>query len=173
MVWISSWYDPGKERDAADVLITQGADVINQFTDSAAPTQAAQEKGVYSISVGSDRSQHGAGAHLTSVVYNWGGFYTKTAKSVIDGSWTSENVWGGLAANMIELAPLHAAVRQDVAALVEQRQTEIINGELHPFQGPIKDQAGIVRVAEDSVMMDEELLRMDWYVEGVQGSLPD
>ena len=172
VIWISSWYDPGKERDASDVLITQNADIINQFTDSAAPTQAAQEKGVYSISVGSDRSKYGPDAHLTSVVYNWGDFYSKTAQAVLDGKWQSQNIWGGLKDNMIALAPLHASVPAEVAEMVKAATTKIKNGTLHPFQGPIKDQTGEVKVAADSLLSDEELLGMNWYIEGIQGSLP-
>ena len=172
VIWINSWYDPGKERDAVEVLIAQGADVINQFTDSAAPTQAAQEHGVYSISVGSDRSKYGPDAHLTSVVYNWGDFYAEVAQQVIDDTWDSRNVWGGLKENMIGLAPLHPSIPAEVATLVETRRKEIANNEIHPFQGPVKDQLGEVRVAEGSVMTDEELLGMNWYVEGIQGDLP-
>lgn len=172
VVWISSWYDPGKERDAADALISQGADVISQFTDSGGPIQAAQAKGVWAIGVGSDMSGYGAKAHLTAIAYTWGGFYTEMAKAVMDGTWTSQNVWGGLARGMIDLAPLNAAVPDDVAALVAERRAAIIAGELHPFQGPISDQSGTEKVAQGTVMDDGALLGFDWYVEGVEGSIP-
>jgi len=172
VIWLNSWFDPGKEREATEVLVTQGADVINQFTDSGAPTRVAQDRDVYSISVGSDRSRHGADAHLTSIVYQWGNFYTQIAREVLEGTWTSRNVWGGLAQGMIGLAPLNESVPDDVAALIDQRRSAIIAGDLHPFQGPVQDQSGEVRVPEGESMTDDALLRMNWYIEGVQGSLP-
>jgi len=172
VIWLNSWFDPGKEREATDVLITQGADVINQFTDSGAPTQVAQSRGVYSISVGSDRSKHGPDAHLTSIVYRWGGFYTEIAREVLAGTWTSRNVWGGLAERMITLAPLHPSVPDEVAAVVEARRSAIVAGTHHPFAGPVRDNSGAVRVPAGQVLDDADLLGMDWYVEGVQGSLP-
>lgn len=173
VVWISSWFDPGKETDAANVLISQGADVINQFTDSAAPTQAAQKAGVWSISVGSDRTKFGADAHLTSVVYDWSGFYTDTAQAVLDGNWQSGNTWGGVGAGMTGLSPLHADVPAAVAEAVEAVQQAIAAGARHPFQGPVSGQDGQIRIAADATASDGDLLGMDWYVDGVLGDLPN
>lgn len=172
VVWISSWYDPGKERDAADALISQGADVISQFTDSGGPIQAAEAKGVWAIGVGSDMSSYGSKAHLTAISYQWGGFYTETAKAVMDGTWKSENVWGGLKRGMIDLSALNAAVPADVAALVDERRQAIIAGTLHPFQGPIQDQSGAEKVAAGAVLDDGALHGFNWYVNGVEGSIP-
>ena len=42
VVWVNSWYDPGKEGDAAKTLIDQGADIISQHTDSPAPLQVGR-----------------------------------------------------------------------------------------------------------------------------------
>ncbi|MGI9413437.1 MAG: BMP family ABC transporter substrate-binding protein [Hyphomicrobiales bacterium] len=173
VVWISSWYDPGKERDAADAMISQGADVISQFTDSGGPIQAADAKGVWAIGVGSAMSSYGAKAHLTSVGYKWGGFYTDMAKAVMAGTWASENVWGGLKRDMIDLTAMNAAVPQDVKDLVAARRAAIAAGEMHPFQGPIKDQSGAVKVAAGETMDDGALLGFKWYVEGVEGALPE
>jgi basic membrane protein A len=172
VIWLSSWYDPGKETEAAQALIAQGADVISQFTDSAAPTIAAQAAGVWSISVGSDRSSYGPDAHLTSVVYEWGGYYTEVAQQVIDGTWKSENVWGGIGRGMTDIAPLHPAVPEDVRAAIEAKRAAFADGSDHPFAGPVRDQSGAVRIEEGSVGDDAMLLGMDWYVEGVQGELP-
>lgn len=172
VIWLNSWYDPGREREATDALVTQGADVINQFTDSSAPTIAAEERGVYSISVGSDRIKYGPKAHLTSVVYLWGDFYAAMAKAKMDGSWTSDQVWGGLALNMTDIAPLNPAVPKEVADLVSAARQSIIDGKLNPFQGPVADQSGAEKVAAGATLADADLLAMDWYVAGVEGDLP-
>ncbi len=172
VVWVSSWYDPGKEREAAETLIVQGADVITQHTDSTAPVQTAEDKGVYAIGYHSDMSKYGPKAHLTAATHHWGGHYVAAAKAVLDGSWKSGDLWGGIKEGMIKLGPFGPAVPDDVKALVESKSAEIAAGTLHPFQGPVKDQSGTVRVPEGSVMSDGDLLGFGWYVEGVVGKLP-
>ena len=172
VIWVNSWFDPGKEREAADVLIAQGADVVTHHTDSTAPTLAAEEKGVYSIGYHSDMSKYGPNAHLTASTHDWGDYYIATAKAVLDGSWKSRAVWSGIKEGMVKLAPMGKAVPQEVADMVAKSERAIADGSLHPFQGPVKDQDGKVRVAEGSVMPDKDLLTMNWYVEGVVGKLP-
>ena len=172
VVWISSWFDPGKEREAAEALITHGADVISQFTDSGGPIQAAQDRGVWAIGVGSDMSGYGPRAHLTSVIYKWGGFYTDMARAVMAGTWKSQNVWGGLKRGMIGLSALNDAVPAAVRDLIAKTTREIKSGQRHPFQGPIRDQSGEIKVAAGQTMDDGALLGFNWYVNGVVGALP-
>lgn len=172
VIWVNSWFDPGREREASDVLIAQGADIVTHHTDSTAAVQAAEEKGVYAVGYHSDMSKYGPKAHLTAVTHHWGNYYTKAAQAVLDGNWESRDVWGGIKEGMIKLAPLNEAVPEDVAALVAEREAAIKAGKGHPFQGPVKNQAGEIIVAAGETLSDEELLKMEVYVEGVQGKLP-
>ena len=172
VIWTNSWYDPGREREAADVLVTQGADVLTHHTDSTAVVQAAEEKGVYALGYHSDMSKYGPMAHLTAVTHHWGDFYTRTTQEVIDGSWESRDIWGGIKAGMVSLAPINPVVSRDVVVVVEAKQDAIRNGSFHPFQGPVNDQAGSVRIASGTTISDADLQKMDWYVQGVQGKLP-
>ncbi len=73
---------------------------------------------------------------------------------------------------MIKLSPLNPAVPKDVADLVAAKEKDMIAGKLQPFQGPVRDNTGKERVAAGKAMSDDELQKMDFYVEGVQGSLP-
>jgi basic membrane protein A len=172
VIWTNSWYDPGREREAANTLISQGADVLTHHTDSTAVVQAAEEKGKYAFGYHSDMSKYGAHAHLTATTHQWGAYYTKIAQEVIAGNWKSASVWGGIKDGMIKLAPLNPAVPKDVATLVAAKEKDIAAGKLHPFQGPLKDNSGKERVAAGKTMSDDEMQKMDFYVEGVQGSLP-
>ena len=172
VVWVSSWYDPGKEREAAEALIAQGADVVTQHTDSTAPVQAAEDSDVYAVGYHSDMAKFGKTAHLTAATHLWGGYYTQQVKAVLDGSWQSQSVWGGIKEGMIALAPFGPAVPPEVAALADAKAAEIGAGTLHPFQGPVKDQSGAVKVPAGSTMTDDQLQAFDWYVEGVVGKLP-
>lgn len=172
VIWTNSWYDPGREREAADVLVTQGADVLTHHTDSTAVVQAADEKGAYAVGYHSDMSKYGPRAHLTAVTHHWGGFYTRLTREVIEGTWESRDVWGGIEAGMVGLAPMNPVVPADVVALVRQKEDAIRTGSFHPFQGPVRDQKGNVRIASGTTIDDADLQKMDWYVQGVQGKLP-
>ena len=172
VVWVNSWYDPGREREAADTLISQGADVVTHHTDSTAAVQAAEAKKVYAVAYHSDMSKYGPNAHLTAVTHNWGEYYTRTAQAALDGKWKVEQPWMGIKENVIRMAPFSKAVPQDVQDLVKKTEADIKAGTFHPFTGPIKDNEGKERVAAGKKIDDATLNKMDYYVEGVQGKLP-
>ncbi len=168
VVWVNSWYDPGKEADAAKALIDQGADIISQHTDSPAALQVAEERGVSGFGQSSDMRKFAPNAQLTAIVDDWGPYYIERVQAVLDGTWKSRVVWYGLKEGMVRIAPYGPRVPEEVRAEAEAVKQGIIDGTLHPFAGPIKDQAGKLRVPEGEHLSDEELLKMDWYVEGVQ-----
>ncbi|HYD31559.1 MAG TPA: BMP family ABC transporter substrate-binding protein [Azospirillaceae bacterium] len=172
VIWVNSWYDPGKEAAAAKALIDQGADVILQHTDSPAPVQAAEERGLWSVGQSSDMTRFGPKSHLTAIVDDWSGYYTARVKAVMDGTWKSQDTWGGFKDKMLYLAPYNPAIPKDVVALAETARQNIIEGKRHPFQGPIKDQSGKEILAQGKTLTDEQILKMDYYVEGVQGQIP-
>ena len=169
VVWANTWYDPGKEGDAAKALIDQGADIIVQHTDSPAALQVAEQRGVYAFGQASDMAALAPKAQLTAIVDNWDKYYVSRAKAVLDGTWESGDTWGGLNTGMVEMAPYGDAVPDDVRKLADETVAAIKDGSLHPFTGPIMDQAGTVRIPEGETASDEMLLGMDWYVPGVEG----
>ncbi|MCG6202406.1 BMP family ABC transporter substrate-binding protein [Psychromonas antarctica] len=173
VVWVNSWYDPGKEHEAASSLIQQGADVITQHTDSPAPVQAAEAAGIYAIGYHSDMSIYGPKAFLTSPVHHWNEFYAKRVEQVLNGTWNSEDVWQGIGSGMTTLAPLNPAIPADVVKKINALSDDIASGKLHPFAGPIKGQAGSVIAKEGEIIADKVLLGMNFYVEGVEGKLPN
>jgi len=172
VVWINSWYDPAKERQAAETLIAQGADVLTQNTDSPATLQVAQEKGKYAFGWDSDMARFAPKAHLSATTNSWGDFYTRTAQSVLAGTWKSAEVRGGLAEGMVKMSPLNAVVPADAGKLFEAKKTALVAGTLKPFQGPLKDQSGAVKVAAGSELSLADLKGMNWYVQGVEGTIP-
>ncbi len=172
VAWVNTWYDPGKEGDAAKALIDQGADIILQHTDSPAPLQVAESRGVWGVGQASDMSKFAAKAQLTAIIDNWDKYYVDRVKAALDGTWKSEDTWGGLDSKMVEIAPYNDAIPADVVALAEEARKGIIDGSIKPFAGPIKAQDGTVKVKEGEALDDGALLGMDWYVEGVQGKLP-
>lgn len=172
VIWVNSWYDPGKEREAANALMGQGADVVTHHTDSSAVVAAAEEKGRMAIAYHSDMARFGPKAQLAAVTHHWGEYYTKVAQSMLDGSWAPDNVWGGMRDGMIKLEAINASVPKDAVDLVSARGEEIKAGRFHPFTGPISSNDGREIAAKDAVLTDEQLGRMDFYVQGVLGKVP-
>ncbi len=171
VVWVNTWFDPGKEADAANALIDQGVDVIFQHTDSPAPIQAAERRGVYSVGYASDMAHFGPKAVLTSIVNDWGPHYTKSAEAVMAGTWKSDDFWGGLAEDTISL-PISDLVPAEVKTEAEALIASIRSGEFHPFTGPIVDQAGTVRIPEGQSATTKELASMNYYVQGIKADIP-
>jgi basic membrane protein A and related proteins len=172
VVWVQSWYDPAKEREAAQALVNLGADVLTQHTDSAAAVQLAEEKGIFAFGYNTDMSRFGPKAHLTSAINKWGKYYTDRALAVMSNIWKSDAVWDGIATGMVDISPMNLLIPSDVQQLVNAKREEFVRGTAHPFVGPIKDQQGVVRVPRGKVLDDKGQLAMDWYVEGIEGSIP-
>ena len=172
VIWVNTWYDPGKEADAAKTLIGQGADVILQHTDSPAALQVAEKQGVWAVGQASDMSAFAPKAHLTAIINNWGPYYVNRVEAVLNGTWTSIDTWDGLKEGAVKLAPFNSAIPNSVQKLATQAVEDIKSGKLHPFQGPIKTQDGKILVAAGKHASDGELLKMSVFVEGVQGQIP-
>lgn len=172
VVWVNTWYNPGQEADAAKTLIDQGADIITQHTDSPAPLQVAQERGVLGFGQASDMQSFAPDAQLTSIIDDWDAYYVSRVQDVMDGTWESQDVWQGIDDGMVGFPAYGPAVPEDVQAAAEVVRESIVAGTLHPFAGPIFNQDGEEIVAEGDVLDDKALLGMNYYVQGVQGSLP-
>ncbi len=171
VVWVNSWFDPGKEADAAKVLIGQGADILTQHTDSTAPLQIAQKEGASAFGQASDMIAFAPKAQLTAIINNWAPYYIARTKAVLDGTWTSSDTWNGMAAGTVRMAP-YTNMPDDVAAQAKKTEAMIASGEINPFAGPIHRQDGTLAVPEGKVMDDGTLLGINWYVKGIDDSLP-
>lgn len=172
VVWVNSWYDPGKEREAANTLLSQQADIVTHHTDSTAVVQAAEARGAYAIGYHSDMSKFGPKAHLTASTHSWGSYYTKAANAALAGSWKSGSVWGGMRDGFVSLAAVNPVVPEPVRAEVAKIEAALKAGSFHPFTGPVKDQSGKVVAAAGATMSDADLGKMNYYVEGVASQLP-
>ncbi|RDK00018.1 BMP family ABC transporter substrate-binding protein [Paraburkholderia lacunae] len=173
VVWINSWFDPGREKQAAETLIGEGADVLIQNTDSTATMQTAEQKKVHAFGWDSDMKKFGPNAQLGACVSNWGVYYTHLVQQVMSGTWNNAPVWWGLKEKAIDLADINTdAVSPTAQKALNQKREDIISGKFNPFAGPIADQSGTVKVAAGKSLSDADLLRLNWFVQGVDGSLP-
>lgn len=173
VLWANTWYDPAREADAANTLMDQGADVIVQHTDSPAPMTAAERRGKWAVGQASDMSRFGPEAHLLSVVNDWAPYYIRTINEVIDGTWESEDYWGGMADDIIQIASISDRLTSEQRSELDDIMASISSGEFHPFAGPLNDQTGTERVPAGTTMTNAELAGMDWYVEGLTATYPE
>ena len=172
VVWVNTWYDPSKERQAAEALIGQGADVLLQNTDSSAVLQAAQDKGVNAFGWDSDMTAYAPKAHLASAIEIWGGYYTKVAEAALAGKPLKTTVWGGIKDGMNDLVSVSAGVPAAAKSAVEAKKADIRSGKFMVFTGPIKGSDGSIKLAAGKSLTDKEIDSVNYYVEGVEGQLP-
>ena len=172
VVWVNAWFDPPKESEGAQSLLNQGADVLFQNTDSSAVLQAAEKAGKHAFGWDSDMSKFGPKSHLASAVINWGPYYTKAAKDAIEGTWQTGGVWWGVKEGAIDLVSISDTVPGDVKAKIETIKNGLKDGSFVIWKGPVVGQDGKEVLAKDAVADDKFLGGINFYVKGVEGSVP-
>ncbi|OJU48287.1 MAG: BMP family ABC transporter substrate-binding protein, partial [Mesorhizobium sp. 61-13] len=124
IVWVNSWFDPGKEADAAKALFDQGADIIVQHTDSTAPLQVAQERGLHGFGQASDMITFAPKSQYTAIVDDWGPYYIERIGEVLAGTWKPEDRWEGIKEGAVHMAP-YTNLPDDVAAKAKETEAKI------------------------------------------------
>lgn len=173
VVWVNSWYDPGREAAAAEALMDQDVDVIMQHTDSPAPLQAAAARGLPAFGQASDMRNFGPEAQVTAILDIWDEYYISRVQAVIDGTWESTDTWGGFDDGMVVMAPYLEGFDAELLAEAKAIEAGITDGSLHPFAGPIIAQDGTEVIPAGDVLSDDVLLGMNYYVQGVVGQVPN
>jgi len=172
VVRTNTWYDPSLERQGAIALLDQGVDVIAQHQDTTEPAKAAIERNKYAVGYNADfRAIVGDDRVLVSPMWNWGNYMIPAIESAMNGTWKTQSYWGGVDDNMVHLSPVSPLVPKDFVDKVMAVQTKIENGEWDVFWGAMKDNKGAVRQKAGEKMSDSDMLTMDWFVEGVIGSV--
>ena len=173
VVWLGAWFDPPREREAAMALFNQGVEVMAFHTGSTAVMSAAQERGKLAVAYHSDMRKVAPDAQLLAITHQWGDYYTRRAQAVLDGSWKSGALWGGVKEGMIRVDSFGPKVPKKVSDEVLARQRDIAAGRLHPFKArtALLDNEGREVLAAGKTLSDEQILNMNFLVQGVQGTL--
>ena len=187
LLWTNSWFDPGKEGEAAKTLITQGADIVTHHTGSGAVAAAAEanfDKGVRVIGYPSDFSAIAPKAQLAAVTHHWGKYYVNYVRAMQDYNWLSSNgrkghesaspsssVWGGMKDGFVKLEYINKSVPLKVKMTLSVMTKSIVAGDISPFSGAIVDN-NLDLKHKGGAMTDAQLNAMNWLVEGVVGSIP-
>jgi basic membrane protein A len=169
VVWTNTWFDPTKERQAAESLVQAGVDVLASGQDSPATGEAAKAADLPFVGYDSDQSTNFPDTWLTASLYNWGPYYTQRVEAAADGTWKTGSYYGGIADGFVHLAPFGKLVSAETKTLIGQKLDALKSGDFYELTGPLTDQAGKVRVADGVKMTLGEILSMDWFVAGVLG----
>ena len=180
VVWANTWYDPVREADITKVLIAEGADVLAQHTDSPAMLQIAEKHGAVGFAQATDNIEFAPKAQLFASINNWGPYYIRRIEELRGGAWSTGDgpeyregdTWGGLSSGMLELSP-YTNMPADAVAAAEAARKGIADGTIDIFKGPMRDNTGELVLNKGEVLDDAGLWAMDYYVEGVNGSVPN
>ncbi|PIE61758.1 MAG: BMP family ABC transporter substrate-binding protein [Desulfobacterales bacterium] len=198
--WIYAWYGPDKAKEAAEALITEGCDALAFSEDTPAVIEVGQahsEKGkqIYTFSHYSAMQPYGEDSVVSGQLINWGDMYTKLVKEMQADTWNpKEDIWwrikegaarlGGnekdainpkfvpeLKAKIVDTPDLGKISAYD---LVMKRYDQMKQGVevFDPFTGPIKDNTGQIQIKAGEKADKDDLLSISYYVEGVNGKIP-
>lgn len=175
VIWLNNWFDPPREREAAMTLFNQDVDVVAFQVASTAVMQAAQERGKMAIAFHSDMRKVAPDAQLLAVTHHWGKYYEQRAKAVMDGSWKSQDFWGGVKDGMVTVEGFGPQLSKAARDEVQLRERQMAKGQLATFAAgkqPVRDNQGQVRIPAGKALSDAQILEMNWLAEGVIGALP-
>jgi basic membrane lipoprotein Med (substrate-binding protein (PBP1-ABC) superfamily) len=175
VVFTDTWYNPTKEKQAAQSLVATGVDVLGQNVDSPATGQYAESKNLPWVGYDSDSSSAAPKSWLTASVYNWGPYYLSRVKAAMAGTWKPGFYYGSIKDGFTAIAPYGPNVSSSTKALIAKYQAMIVSGKFNEFRGPLYDQSGKLRVPKGVQMGvlkggTNSLYGMNWFVKGVIGS---
>ncbi len=171
--WSNTWVDATKEKEAAEALLNEGCDVLTLHNDSTSVQIAAQEKGAFAIGYDLDNREAAPKAYMTAPIWNWGPYYVDQVKKAMDGTWKAEAYSGGLSDGLVDLAPLTEIAPAEAQAKIDAVKAKILDGSFKVFAGPIYDQSGNIKVKEGEVVSEADIAgSMDWFVKGVEATVP-
>jgi simple sugar transport system substrate-binding protein len=198
--WIYAWYGPDKAKEAAEALIGEGCDALAFTEDTPAVIEVGQshaEKGkqIYTFSHYSPMQPYGKDSVVSGQLMNWGGMYVKILKDIYNKTWTNEDLWwltkenaailGGSPTDIINpkfVAPLKQAMldtkefgKISAYDLVMKRYEQMKQGVdvFEPFTGPISDNKGNLKIKAGETASKDDLIGIMYYVDNVEGTIPN
>ena len=135
LIWTNSWFDPAKEKKAAESLVSSGVDVLGQNVDSPAAGQFAKTKGIPWVGYDANASKFAGPSWLTAAVYNWGPYYLSRVKAAMNGTWKSAFYYGSIKDGFTDIAPFGPKVNATTKAMIASKKAAIVAGKYSVFAG--------------------------------------
>ena len=168
--WTGSWFDPATETATATELVNSGSDVVIAYLDSLNAAIAAANLGAYVFGYATSGYDTLPKAYLTSPACDWENFFVNDVKRITDGTWTGTNQWLGIQDGLVSLCDMHN-LADGTEDLVNTAIAGFKDGSLDIWKGEILDNAGNVTVPAGQTLDDAALLSLNWFVNGVNGSV--
>ena len=172
IVWINTWFDSGKEHEAALALISQNADILSQVTNSPAVVKAAQEKGKFAFGWNSDMGKFAPKGHLAASVLYWEKIYTPVLQQVHNKTWKPGSTWYGVKEGAIDITGFGPMVSKNEKMKVLAVRDKIRNGQYIVFSGPLYKQDGTLLLGKGKHLSNTQLMSMNYFVKGVDAAYP-
>lgn len=165
--WTNSWSDPEKESLVASELLNSGCDVLAQHQNSIASQMEAEIYGAYSIGYNEPTGKLVPKSYLTSAIFDWSVYVEDEVNKFIEGNWKSQKYWEGMNRGIVRLDDLSDNCARGTDKKIQEARVLIEDGSLRVFQGPLYDEAKVLRVPDKVIMSDEEIWNMDWFIDSV------
>jgi len=173
VVWTNSWSDQVLEAEAVRGLSENGADVIAHAQDNQTTIlKTCEDLNMYSVGFYADAHELAPRGWLTGACLDWGPFYLKMVNSVKNHSWMPGTFMPGIESGCARLSTFGKAVPTAVREEIASKQQLLKSGKVVVFEGPMKDRDGKERIPSGHNLDIKELAEMNWFVPGVQGTLP-
>ena len=166
VAWAGAWFDPWAEAEAARRLIARGCEVLAHHTDTPAPLQVAEQRGLRGFGHGADMGRFAPNAQMTAAIHDWSVHYSRRVMVALNGTWEPSATIGGLVDGMLALAP-YANMPPQALAAARAAEAAVRADPTLPFRGPIRDTLGQERVAAGATLDEAALATMDWFAAGV------
>lgn len=164
---INAWFDPQAATQAGSALADNGCDFLCGIMDEPAYLRVAEQRGIKAAMWNTDMRQYGPEAYVSSVTLDFRDYYVEQVRARLAGTWQPQGHFLPLG-HGVDRDPWGRTVPPEVAAQADAMRTRIMQG-YNPFQGPIYDAAGRLRVPQGQAMDDALIYQWDWAVAGVTG----
>jgi basic membrane protein A len=130
--YLGTWGDPAKGKEAAIAQVDSGADVIYQYADLSGlgVFEACKEKRVWTIGSTVDQNNLAPDLVITSNLADYPNTNLKIADYYMEGALHSGQIDFGLADGIVDIAPFHGLVPEDIAQKIQQAKQDIIAGKI-------------------------------------------
>ncbi|MDS9467862.1 BMP family ABC transporter substrate-binding protein [Paracoccus sp. MBLB3053] len=173
VVWVNSWFDPAKEQSAAKALISQGVDVIfSNAQDTPSVIAACEEAGVYAFNLNSSMKSYAPKTYLGCVETDWAPYFKAEIEAHLAGEFKGSSHWLGISEGVIKVSDWNADIPADAMTRIEEARAKMADGSFNPFTGPIVKADGTEVAAAGAIIPDDQVLAMDYHVQGVVTPLP-
>ncbi|MFQ5796052.1 MAG: BMP family ABC transporter substrate-binding protein [Candidatus Bipolaricaulia bacterium] len=155
VVFLNTWFNPLLEKEAGLALVDTGVSTLSTYLDSPAVLEAGEETGVLNTGSNVDMRRFAPNTNMVNNVLNWGPYYRSRVQASIDGTWEDTDTWEPIGGKygLSDLGPFGRAVPNDVIKAVLEERNVLISAKREIFPG----------------MSDDELRRMDFWVDGISG----